>query len=73
MIETKFEHERGLTKDRVGANSFNDGGQTEESLNSVCLNDQELVDQKKQKNNYKSKKEDNIRFEEEVVYLVRVG
>ena len=52
MIETKFEHERGLTKDRVGANSFNDGGQTEESLNSVCLNDQELELFVDQQNNY---------------------
>ncbi len=37
MIETEFEHYQGLTTDRIDANPAHDGGQTEESLNFVCL------------------------------------
>ncbi len=55
MIKTEFEHKQGLTTDRIDSNPVHNRGQTEKSLNSVCLNDQELELFVDQLNNYKYK------------------
>ncbi len=62
MIKTEFEHQRGLATDRINDNPVHNVGQMEESLNSVCLNDQELEMFVDQQNNYKYKTEGNMRF-----------
>ncbi len=61
MFKTEFEHQRGLTTDRIDSNPVHNEGQ-EKSLNSVCLNDQELELFVNQQNNYKYKTEGNMRF-----------